>query len=303
MRLSLMRCAMLARIIGVLLIAAALGACSTLRLAYNNLPELAYWWLDGYVDFDEAQSPRVREQLARLQAWHRREELPKLVTLLQQAERMVPGEVTSEQACALADSIRTRLLAVADHAEAPGAELAASLSPAQLDHLARKYEKINAEYAQQWLAPGPAEQQDKRARQIRERYEDFYGTLDADQRELLRRQVAESSFDPAVQDAARRERQQQTLALLGRIAGGDMPPVEARAALHAYARQIADAGPGPEHERQQRVRQETCRDFAQLHNQTTPTQREQARKRLQGYESDLDRLTRAAATPADSAVR
>ncbi len=43
-----MRCAKLARIIGVLLVAAALGACSTIKLAYNNLPELSYWWLDAY---------------------------------------------------------------------------------------------------------------------------------------------------------------------------------------------------------------------------------------------------------------
>ena len=46
------------QIIGVLLLAALLGACSAVRLAYNNLPTVSYWWLDGYVDFDGAQSLR-----------------------------------------------------------------------------------------------------------------------------------------------------------------------------------------------------------------------------------------------------
>ena len=58
------RCSWLWRIIGVLVLAASLGACSTVRLAYNNLPELAYWWLDDYLDFTGAQSLRVREELS-----------------------------------------------------------------------------------------------------------------------------------------------------------------------------------------------------------------------------------------------
>ena len=61
-----MRCAKQARIIGALLLASALAACSSVRLAYNNLPTLSYWWLDGYVDFDGAQTPRVREDLGQL---------------------------------------------------------------------------------------------------------------------------------------------------------------------------------------------------------------------------------------------
>ncbi|MFM8901356.1 MAG: hypothetical protein ACKOF9_15630 [Burkholderiales bacterium] len=40
-----------------------LAACSAARLGYGQGPTLAYWWLDGYVDFNEAQSLRVREDL------------------------------------------------------------------------------------------------------------------------------------------------------------------------------------------------------------------------------------------------
>ena len=64
--LSRLRCFWLARIIGVLLAAAVLAACSAVKLAYNNLPELSYWWLDGYLDFDGAQTPRVRDELTEL---------------------------------------------------------------------------------------------------------------------------------------------------------------------------------------------------------------------------------------------
>ena len=47
-------------IIGLLCLAlAGLSGCSALRLGYNTAPELAYWWIDGYADFDDAQAPQV----------------------------------------------------------------------------------------------------------------------------------------------------------------------------------------------------------------------------------------------------
>ena len=115
-----MRCVNLARIIGVLLVTAALGACSTVKLAYNNLPEVSYWWLDAYLDFDGSQTPKLRDELAQLQVWHRQNELPRVAGLLQEAQAMAPGDVTAAQACRMADQIRERLLAVAERAEPAG---------------------------------------------------------------------------------------------------------------------------------------------------------------------------------------
>src|SRR5688572_20489253 len=126
-----MRCAKLARIIGVLLVAAALGACSTIKLAYNNLPELSYWWLDAYVDFDGSQTPKVRDELTQLLSWHRQNELPRVLGVLQEAQALAPRDVTAAQACRMADQIRERLLAVTERAEPAGTELALSLTEAQ----------------------------------------------------------------------------------------------------------------------------------------------------------------------------
>src|SRR3954471_5206943 len=72
----------MARIIGLLALAAGITACSTVKLAYNNLDDIAYWWMDSYVDFGDEQAARVRADLARLHRWHRQKELPQLATLL-----------------------------------------------------------------------------------------------------------------------------------------------------------------------------------------------------------------------------
>src|SRR5689334_8833467 len=105
MPLFRMRCSRLARIIGVLLLAGGLAACSTVRLVYNSLPELSYWWLDSYVDFDGTQTPRVRDELAQLLEWHRQNELPKLADLLRETRALAAGDVTAAQACGLAEAI------------------------------------------------------------------------------------------------------------------------------------------------------------------------------------------------------
>jgi hypothetical protein len=288
-----MRWVWLARIIGVLLAAAALAGCSTLKLAYNNLPELGYWWLDGYLDFDGSQMPRVRDDLADLLAWHRRHELPRLVELLRRAQALAPEDVTPEQACEFADQIRERLLAVALQAEGPGTGLALSLGEAQLQQLERKYAKNNAEYRKEWLERSPARWQEKRYERLLERYEDFYGRLEAAQRDVLKQQVAQSAFDPRAFDAQRRQSQQEVLALLRRFQAERTPPAEARAAIHAYVLRVAYPPPGPRRDRQQALQQEGCRNMAALHESTSAAQRQQAVRRLQAYERDLVELAAA----------
>jgi len=290
---SRMRCADLARIIGVLLLAFALGACSAVKLAYNNLPEVSYWWLDGYFDFDSTQTPKVRDELAQLLAWHRQNELPKVIALLQEAQGLAPGEVTPAQACKFADSIRERLLAVTERAEPATTDLALTLSESQLQQLERKYAKLNNEYRKDWLDRTPAQVQEKRYDQFLDRMEDFYGRLTAEQRDLLKQQVAQSVFNPQLADAERRKRQQEALAMLRGFGAKKPSPAEARSALHAYLLRIADPPPGPWRDQQQALLEEGCRNLAALHNGTSASQREQAVRRLQAYQSDLRQLVAA----------
>lgn len=285
-----MRCAKLARIIGALTLGAALttlAACSAVKLAYNNLPDISYWWLDGYVDFNGAQTPKVRDELNALLAWHRQTELPQIAALLQKAQAMAPNDVTPAQVCAFTDDIRTRLTAVTDRAEAAGAELAVSLGEDQLLHLARKYEKNNADYASAWVKLSRAKQQEKRYDQFLDRNEEFFGRLDTDQRALLRKLTAQSIFDPRRVEAERRNRQGEALALLRRFAAERTPASEARSALHAYIQRIAEPPVGPWRDYQKALLEEGCFNVATLHNATTPAQRQKAVERLRAYEADV----------------
>jgi len=185
------------------------------------------------------------------------------------------------------------LLTVAQRGAPAGAELARSLSEAQLRQIERKYQKTNATYAEDWLARSPAQQREKRYDQFLDRSEDFYGRLDAGQRELLRQQVERSAFDPLAVDADRKRRQQDVLALLRRVQTQQLPPGETQALIKTYVRQVAEPAPGPAVARQAAMMQEACDTMAVLHNRTTAAQREKAARRLQAYANDLRQLADA----------
>ena len=293
MRLPLKCGATLARIGCALVLGMALSGCSAVKLAYNNLPELGYWWLDSYVDFNGAQSPRVKEQLAQLLERHRRTELPKLLALVEKAERLAVVDVTPAQVCAASDEVRDSLLATAVDAAGPGAELALGLGDAQLQHIEGKYAKNNAEYASDWLERSVEGQHRKRYDTFLERSEDFYGTLDDAQRKLLRQMADRSIFDPKRVDAERRQRQRESLALMHRYSNSGARPAEVQAALVAYAQRIAQPPPGPWRDYQQALLQEGCGNIARLHNATRLAQREQAARRLQAYAQDIRDLIAA----------
>jgi hypothetical protein len=279
-----------ARIIGLLGLLVALMGCSTIKLGYNNLADVGYWWLDGYIDFEDAQTPRAREDLARLHAWHRATELPRIGELLQRAERLAAAEVTPEQLCALVPEFRTRLRAVGERAEPALAALALTLTPAQLQHLERKYARNNNDYRKDWLQVSPTDVQEKRAEQLTERAENIYGSLNDAQRAVLQQQLQKSTYSPQRTLAERQRRQQDTLATLRRLAGQNVPPEQARAQVRSLIDRLATPPDAEQRTRQEALAQESCRTIAALHNAATPAQRDRAGKRLRAYQQDLQEL-------------
>ena len=59
-----------------------LAACSLGQLGYDHADTIAYWWLNGYVEFDNSQRPWVRQRIDTLYAWHRHTQLKTYVPIL-----------------------------------------------------------------------------------------------------------------------------------------------------------------------------------------------------------------------------
>ena len=285
------------RIIGLLVMVATLtsiGACSAVKLTYNNLSDIGYWWLDGFVDFNEPQTLQVRTDLTQLHKWHRETELVPLADLLNKIQQLTPMDTTPEQVCKLYDDLRKRFDAVALQAEPVAAALALQLEPAQIKHMEARFAKGNAEWRRVWTSDDAAERRDKRLKSSVERAEQFYGTLDERQRSVLADALGKSRFDPQRGFDERVRRQQdllQTLRALRPANGADRPTVAATgAALRAYIDR-AMRSPDPAYRAYaDNATQDACQTYARLHNSTTAQQRARAKGRLAAYERNAREL-------------
>ncbi len=286
----MLRSRTLSRIIGLLLALLLLQGCSTVRIGYNQAPDLLYWWIDGYFDVNEAQTPRLRDELAKLHQWHRSSELPRYASLLQKTQQLAPAEVSGPQVCALYDEVRTltdRLLA---RALGPAAELAITLTPAQLEHLQRKFDKNNQEYVRDFQRGNAAERQERRLKTALERSETSYGGMEEAQVSVIRGTVRTSAFDPQLTMLERRRRQQDLLQTLRRLLAENASAAQAKTALSAYVER-GWKSPDPAYRTySERATENACANIALIHNSSTAAQRGKLAQWFNGYESDARSL-------------
>lgn len=282
------------RIIGALLAAAVLASCSAIKLGYSAVDDMAYFWLDGYLAFGDEQGPRVREELQRLHAWHRTQELPRVAELLGRMEQLAPQAITPAQVCAFVPELQARLMAIADQAEPAVARTALTLTPRQLRHLQRKSNENNRKWREEWIEITAGELKAKRFKQAVDRLEMVYGTLDEAQRAALRAGLERSVFDPQRTLVERQRRQADLQQILQRLAGSQTPVPEARTALRGYLERSLRAPDAAYRAYQQAQQDEGCRLIAAVHAAASPAQREQAARRLRAYQRDLRELSSAA---------
>ncbi len=270
--------AIICRVLALLLTSLVSG-CSFVQMAYNQLPELTYWWADSYLDLTDAQSVGLRQHLRALQDWHRQAELPLYAQTLTQLATLAPGDITAPQVCQVVDTLRPRLQALADQA-APGlATLASSLKPAQLVHLQRQLEKRAQKWQEEWLDGSPTERQEHRLKRQSERFETFYGALTPTQRSVLRTQAQASRFDVRLAQAELLRRQNDILQTLR--SNTDIRELLARTIT----------SPDPQYQRYlTALTQENCANFAEFHNQTDATQRRKLAGTLTSYAADARAL-------------
>ena len=277
------------RIIGWLAGALALvllQACSSVRLAYNNGPDLAYWWLDSYVDFDDSQATRVRAALPQLLAWHRSHELPLTADLLKKLQVLAAQPTTPALACGAWSDIRAHLQPLVNQAAPLATEVAGTLSAAQLLHIEQRLGKNNQDYRAKWGQGSAEERSERRFKAGVERYENLYGKLEDAQRAALRDSVASSNYDFEHSFAERLRRQKDLLQTLKLVSA--TPGPSHQSAVQAQLARLLE--PASQDGYSERLKQETCATFAAVHNAATPGQRERAVRRLAAYERDAREL-------------
>nr|WP_315489261.1 DUF6279 family lipoprotein [uncultured Rhodoferax sp.] len=291
-----------AAIICALLLVLFAAGCSAVRLGYNTAPTLAYWWLDGYFDFDGEQSLRIRADLQAVQDWHRKEELPQLILALKELQAMAPKPVTPAQVCATVTNLQTRVQVTLDRVVPSIAAIAPSLQAAQIEHIAREFEKRDKKWRGDWLEGTPTERAERRVKQIVDRAESLYGSLEATQIAIVKAHIQSSSFDGPRHHREMQRRQKDALQVLSTLRTTKVAPAQAVADIRGLLERTFKA-PDPAYRQYlDRLTQESCTATAAVHNSSTNAQRAHLLQALQDYEADARELAGQPASPPSTQV-
>ena len=269
-----------------------LPACSAIKLGYQQLPTLSYWWLDSTVSFSSAQTPVAKEAIDKLYQWHRREELAGYGEVLQRIGQLSTGPVQADQVCSVATEVQARMDVLMRQAVVQATPVVLALGPRQLSHIARQFENKNEEWEKEWLQGDAQARLDRRLDKAVNRFNSFYGDLSPAQISMVRAQLAQSPWTAEWGRRDRQRRQQDLLSTLQRVAQSGMTPAQAEAQLWGVWQRWLNPTDPAQRAVLQNLSQRACENLAQLHNTTTPEQRVRVARRLRAYERDIQDLTR-----------
>ena len=271
-----------------------LTGCSAVRLGYNNLPDIASWWLDSYIDFSDTQGPQAKAALQKLQTWHRKEELPAIAELLVQAQTLAPQNITPEQACKIWEGAQVRVESFIQESSRLAAPVVSQLSAKQFKHLEKEWASRNEDWKKQWVQGTPDSRIKKRVDLAAERFNSFYGDLNLEQRQVLKQQFLQSTWSPEASYQRRLKRQQEQLmalqAMSSEITKPAMPLPQVEKALQSLILQSVRPKDAGDLSKQLQLEQQACQNLAQLHNTMSPAQRLKAQRKLKDYETDVREL-------------
>ena len=271
----------------LLSVCALLAACSTLRIGYAQADTIAYWWLDRYLDFNAAQAPQVRQTLAQWQTWHRTRQLPEDIALLEQAAQDAAVDATPAQACRWWKTVQGRQESYLSMLAEPMAETLGSLDEGQLRHLQTRLDANNREWRDTYLRGDHDQRHRASVERVIDRADTLYGRIDSAQRRFISERLRSAPWDPHRWQQERLRQQQELVTTLHAVAAPGLDKAQRAGLLRTWA--SATVRPPDEAARQYREQlvRFQCELAADLHNRTTPEQREHAVERLQGWAQDL----------------
>ena len=194
----------------------ALGACTALQFSYNNADGLVRYMAWDYLDLDADQADMLQQRFVRLREWHRSDQLPVYVGLLQAAKERVSKGVTSADVDWATATLRSHYRSLARRAAQDAAPVLASLKADQIDVLEKKLAKEDLRYVEKWLAGEEKRRQRRRVERMVEQFEEWTGDLDASQRSRIEVFVSSHSGVYERRLEERRRWQRQAVALIKR---------------------------------------------------------------------------------------
>jgi hypothetical protein len=279
-----------ARVVVAVALIALVAACSFTKFGYNQADTLAAWMADDYLDLDSPQKQDFQKRFDRFYSWHRSEQLPEYAGFLRTAKGRVQQGLNRDDVLWFVDGMRTRVRTAARHAAPEAAAFLATLTPAQIESLQRKWEKDNRKYVKENKVNGtPDERAEVEAKKIVKSFKEWLTSLNGEQEQRVAVLVRELPPIDQFRYSERLRRQKEFIALLANR-GEDRERFTAR--VNEWLVNW-DKGRTPDEQKKLDAWWAKRADiFATLDKTITPDQRTASLTRMQGLIDDFSQLAR-----------
>ncbi len=265
-----------------LALALLVGACSTLRLAYEHADVYVKYRAGRYLDLKGAQDHELAKRIDEFFAWHRASALPEYARVAEQAAARVEKGLSREDLVWGYDSLVAHARLSLHDAARRIAPLLDRLTPEQVAYMEKAFAEDNRELAKESLRGSEEDRRKRRAKRVEERLEDWVGNLSQAQVDRVRQYSARAPLAGEMREREHRRLQGEVLRMVrARQAQALLPERAAhweRGRDPAYARAL------------EAQREELFALMLDLDRSLSPRQRAHVRERLRRYAGDLVRL-------------
>lgn len=271
------------RAIVAAVILAVLAGCSTTTFLYNRLDRILPWILDDYVELDREQDRQLDELLAVLLRWHRMEELPGYIELIEQLQQLLDRPVTAAELEEIWGQFEAAWVRIEIRGVDMLLELAASASDRQIAEFLDNLQREQDEFREKYLERSLEEYREDSYDYLVDFVGGLMGRLGTEQKQIARRATAELYRSDGVWLDERAAWQQRLVEILAREPGWQQRLRE------ALANREADLLPG-HRELYAHNRQVLLVALADILNCRSDYQDRRLRRKLAAYREDFETL-------------
>lgn len=280
------------QLIVIFLLTISIASCSLVKTAYNNAPEAMHWWLDGYFDFTESQSKKLKPALHALHDWHRKTQLPLYVELLQKTQsHLSKEEIESSTVCETMKSMQDLMQNIQLESSSTIVEIAPLLSDKQLIYFQKMLQKRTAKWKSEWLQETQEEQIEARLEKTMDYAEKIYGNLNKNQKNMLKQKLLASNYKAEISYTEILRRNEDALQIVTSLKQGNLDQEQKQTLVKQGFERLRNS-PNPMYQNYaNQVKQYSCEMIADLHATTDIKQKQHAKAWLESFITAFESLS------------
>jgi hypothetical protein len=202
------------RLFILVVLSALVCGCSTVRFAYDNADVYVRWQVHSYIGVDGQDADELDERIDEFHAWHRKNALPKYVTLAHEASQRFADGLSHADVVWGYDSARLQARESLRKAAELVAPLLDRLTPEQIEAMEHRIAEANRTYYRDHLRGSERERRARRARIAINRLEDWVGKLTHAQVQRVREYAERAPLTEELRDRDRKRLQNDVVAIV-----------------------------------------------------------------------------------------